>query len=183
MKAFFRKYGRRIIWFLVFGAFVLVFMPRQTDYYLRSDSDGFSARVYLYLVWVAVGLYALALVWAIIKLRRPGPIFQNALVVAFFLFCSYMIFRQCFTAVGLYVNRWSDRGVVTRSYVAGYLVGETKSEHSLSLFELPSRSYIGEKELVRQAYHSIVKDGDTVYLELKKGLFGVAYFDSLAVRR
>lgn len=183
MKAFFRKYGWRIGWFLLWGAFVLFFMPRQTGSYLRSDNEGFSARVYLYLMWFFLGLYVLVVILAIVKLRRMGPVFQVALVAAFYLFCSYIIFRPCFTALGLYVNRWSDRGVVTRRYVVGHLAGDARSEHSLSLFELPSRSYVDERELSRQAYRSVVNEGDTVYLDLKKGLFGVAYFDSLNVRR
>jgi len=182
MKTFFMKYWRQIALMLLWVAFVVLFIPRQKDFYLPSDSEAFSARVYFLLFWIVLGLFAFTVIWAVVRLKRAGPVFQTALVAAFYLFCSYMIFRSCFSAVGLYVNRSSDRGVVTRSYVAGYTSGEERSEHSLFLFELPSKSDGGEEDFIRQAYRSGVKNGDTVRFDLKKGLFGVAYYDSVTLR-
>ena len=183
MTAFFRKYWRDMIWIALLFAFVAFFIPWQKRFYLVSDWDEFSFKVRNGLLWVVLGLFCIFLVWAIVKFRQPRRVIYVGFVALLLLFSSYMLLRDCFAAAGLYVNRWADRGVVRRSYIAEYLNRDKSSEVNLSLWELPSKHLIREKDLIRFVHHIGVDQGDTVQLQLKRGVLGVAYFDSLSVHR
>jgi len=105
---------------------------------------------------------------SILKLKQIGLVSRSALITAFLLFCFYILFRDCFAAVGLYVNKLANRGVVTRSYIPEYLNNDKTSELNLSLFELRSIELIKEKDLIRSAYHLRVGQRDMVHIDLKE---------------
>jgi len=186
---FLKKYKWQIAWLALWGMTIFYFLPRQNHFYLDSDKDSISRIARRLLLLLAVGLFILITIWAFLKVeyngkvRQPWMILQSAFVSAIPLAVFYMFLTDPVVAAGLYINRQASHGIVQRSYVAWYFNGDEGSERNLFLYDIGSKSYYRNDILTRSAYRTGVHGGDTLEIDFKKGLFGVAYIDSLAFRK
>jgi len=162
MKTFFRKHWLKGLWILLFSASIFLFLPRLSHFYLASDKENLSSKIRIVLTWFTPGLFALILIIVLWKTRQISSVLRVAFPLALLLFFYFIILRDCLLAAGLYVNRWADRGVVTRTYLAEYLEKNPNSETNLYLFQLPTKHLTIEDVLMKTAYHSGVKHGDTI---------------------
>ena len=85
------------------------------------------------------------------------------------------IFNTIFWSVDLFINRQIKTGSVTRSYVAGYIIGAPKTKQSFYLIDIPDGKFSSGYKLINLVYKPDIKDRDTVVLQFNKGLFGIVY--------
>src|SRR3982751_4469127 len=104
MKAFLIKYKLSIIYWALFVAIVLYFVPRQHDYYLDNDIVTFK-KLYLRpaLIWIGVVTNLLLFVIALRRtksLKESGFIFLfTGVLLAFYLF----ILQDLFLGASLFI--------------------------------------------------------------------------------
>lgn len=176
MITFFRKYRQRIIFWIIFLAIALYFAPRQRGFYLDADINQFKSQYFfptLFWVW-GILMFAL-LLFLIRKSESIKQSFQTflygMLMSAGFLF----IFNNIFLSAALFINRQIRVGSVTRSYVAGYIIGAPKSKQSFYLIDIPDGKFNSGNKLINLVYKPDIKDRDTVVLQFNKGFFGIVY--------
>ena len=183
MITFFRKYRQHIIFWILFLAIALCFAPRQRDFYLDADINQFKSQYFfptLFWVW---GILMLALLLFLIrKSESIKQSFQTFLYVMLMSAGFLFIFNNIFLSAALFINRQIRIGSVTRSYVAGYIIGASKSKQSFYLIDIPEGKFNSGNKLINQVYKPDIKDRDTVVLQFHKGLFGIVFstqpFDS-----
>lgn len=176
MKAFLSKYKRRIIFWIVFPAIVLYFVPKQNDYYLEDDINSFRTVHFTpFLVWIFAAISLIILALLLLKTRSIKQSYLSFLfcvaAVGLFLF----IFQTIILGTTLFVNRQFTRGVVERKYIVEYMAGLEEAKSSFFPYDISSGHISSDSKLVNELYNRDLNKGDTVVLQLKKGLFGVAY--------
>jgi len=137
----------------------------------------FLRRYTLYIAWFNLETKAIGI------LRRMGMVLQGAVFAAPALAFFFILFNDFATATPLYVNRQIPRGNVQRTYVAGYFDGDETKASNLMLRNLASRDLEENDTVSRSAYRIRPHTGDTLQVDFKKGLFGVAYIDSFTIRK
>jgi hypothetical protein len=187
------KYLKRYIWAIAWVAYctfmIFYFIPRQKEFYLDSDRDIFSDASNRFLLF----LEGSVLLFLIIRLsltvkdpgifRRVGMILKRSIAITIVLALFFMWFHRDTAALGLYINRQISRGHVQRTYVVGYFDGDTTRASDVLLRDMASKDLEISDTLSRSAYRIRPHTGDTLQVDFKKGLFGVAYIDRLTFRK
>jgi len=124
------------------------------------------------IIWLSLKVEATGI------LRRTGAVLQSTFFSALYLAFFYMIFHDVVTAIGLFINRQASHGVVRRTYVAAYFDGDETQASNLGLYDIGAKSLQTNDTLSRSAYRIRPHTGDTLEVDLKKGLLNIPYFDS-----
>jgi hypothetical protein len=176
MKTFLLKYKWRIIYWTVFLAIVLYFVPRQSDYYLDNDIKAFK-QTYLtrILLWTgvvtSVAIFILVLVKAKSLKQSATAFISAAVTITFFLF----IFQNVFLGFALFLNRQFKRDTLQKSYVVDYLAGTDQTRNNFFPYDIATKQTTIDKKLIDKIYKRDIKQFDTVILQFDKGLFGIAF--------
>lgn len=186
---FLKKYRWRIAWLAIWGFIAFYFTPRQDDFYLHSDKQTFSSLSQRIFLFFEVAVLTALIIWLSLKveatglLQRTGAVLQSTLIVIFYLAFFYMIFHDAVTAVGLFINRQASRSTVRRTYVAAYSNGDETKASYLILYDISSKNLQIDDTLSKYAYLIRPHIGDTLQVDLKKGLFNIPYFENLTFRK
>ncbi|MBN8850722.1 MAG: hypothetical protein BGO55_30540 [Sphingobacteriales bacterium 50-39] len=186
---FLKKYKWKIAWLALWTLIIFYFIPRQDEFYLRSDKDNFSDASHRFLVFFEAAALSFLIVWLSLKveatgmLRRAWAVLQSTLIATFYLALFYLFFHDAATAIGLFINRQTSHGVVRRAYVAEYFNGDETKASNLHLYDIGAKSLQIDDTLSKSAYRIRPNIGDTLQVDLKKGLFNIPYFDSLTFRK
>ena len=146
------------------------------DYYLENDIKSFKAK---YLLSILIGIWSVIMFLVVIVIiRYYESIIQSikifiywVVIVSFYLF----VFHSIILATVLFVNRQFKKESVSRSYVANYLVGDTKSKENFRPYSVIEHETAYDKKLINKLYKSSLKQSDTLLLTLNEGLFGILY--------
>jgi hypothetical protein len=176
MKAFLSKYKWRIVYWTVFLAIVLYFVPRQSNFYLDNDIKAFK-QTYLtrILLWTgsvaSVAVFILVLVNAKSLKQSATAFISAAVTIAFLLF----IFQDVFLGFALFLNRQFKLDTFQKSYAIGYLADTEQTKHNFVPYDIAAKQTTVDKKLIDKIYRQDLKQFDTVRLQFDKGLFGIAF--------
>lgn len=186
---FLKKYRWRIAWFALWAFIIFYFTPRQDDFYLRSDKEHFSGVSQRFFLFLEVAVLSFLIIWFILKieatgiLQRTGAVLQATLLSAIYLAWFFVFFHDAATAVGLFINRQASRSTIRRTYVVGYFDGDTTRASNLGLHDLATKGFETNDTLSRSVYRIRPHIGDTLQVDLKKGLLNIPYIDSFTFRK
>ncbi len=176
MKAFFLKYRRAIIFWVVFSAVVLYFGLGQHSHYLDSDIETFRKN-YLaaFLVWTGVVISFFVFFVILLKTRSIIQSGFYLLITSAVLAFYFFIFQNIFLGASLFLNRQFKCGTLQKSYIANFMAGTEQTRNSFIPYDLSTNHSSTDQKLINGLYAPGIKQNDTVTLQFYKGLLGIPY--------
>lgn len=177
MTSFIIKHKWTIIYWVVVLFSLLYFTPQQRKYYLEQDIKQFKTQHLLpTLIWV-FGFIAFGLF--IFWLKKTKSLLQSGVgflkIAAIFAFIIF-IFQDIFLGTALFINRQINIGNAQKTYVAHFFAGTELIKNNLMPYDLSSgKTIVFDNKLKNEVYYHGLKQNDTIRLQLKKGLCGVAF--------
>lgn len=176
MKSFLKKYKRTIIFWIIFSAIVLYFAPKQNEYYLDDDIQGFKSRYLIpILFWTGViaSILLLSIIIVINKSIKKSlfPFLYGTAIMTFYLF----IFQNLFLAGSLFINRKFNRDSVQKAYIVSYWPGTDSGKANFTPYDISTGHFSMDEKLINKLYQTGLTQGDTLVLKFDTGLFGVAF--------
>ena len=183
MRSFFQKYWFGVLLFLVWCFLILYFDPRQERFYLDADIEQFNKTARLVLIILEFCFAGFILVLTLKEKSNRKQIFRISLNLVFALLVFYIFFQSAFTSIGLFINRQTTGNDLNRNYVVQYLIGGTNRRSDFFLYDMDKKHIITEKKLLDSTYSFGFHQNDTIHIQFKKGLLGIAYFEETIAAR
>lgn len=172
------KYKYYIIFLAIYVIVLYVFVPNQKKYYFEKDIKLFQEGLYINISLVLSGIIlSITLIKCILSKIKITQIFNVFFIMTFFCFITFFMMKTTVTSFFLYTNRKFVKNEFTKSYeiftISGKRYFTAQNIHSKNDFinEEEYYEYSGEKDA------SSLKNGEVIAFKLKKGLFGITYFE------
>ncbi|MBO6184469.1 MAG: hypothetical protein J6O88_07220 [Chryseobacterium sp.] len=172
------KYKYFIIFLIIYGIILYVFVPNQKKYYFDDDIKLFKEGTYLKISLILSGIIlCITVVKCIISKIKINQIFNVFFIMAFLCFNIFYLMGNSISSFLLYTNRKFAKDEFIKSYeilsISNNKYFSAQNIHSKNDFinEREYYKYSGEKDA------SNLKNGETITLKLKEGLFGITYFE------
>ena len=159
----------------IFIFLVYFFFPSQFDYYLERDVIEFTLKETLVIVGI-IFLIAFIIFYRFLsnekdKIIRISQTFAFSVFIGFF---YVFVFQGIIIGLGLFANRISDKEQITELFEVTYVmkngeVGIRAIEHKY--FDRTENKF-SQTELEK------IKEGDTINIIFRKGIFGKKYLKS-----
>ena len=85
------------------------------------------------------------------------------------------ILQDLFLGAALFLNRDFKRGELQKKFLVDYMAGEDKTKESFVPYDLATQKISIERKLINKLYDPMLKRGDTITLQLDKGILGVPF--------
>lgn len=175
---FFKENKNLIIIYIIFGILFFFISPAQKRYYFENDINSFDDNFYLsFSVYSILFILMIVLIVSIIKKIAIKNILFH-LCRTFILACLLFIF--CHTTILsllLLANRINNKGTEIKHYKIIYIT----NDKYLSAFNINNeKDIIDQNDYLKYSVKDKIDNltvGDTISIEMQKGLFGVNYFN------
>lgn len=172
------KYKYFIIFLVIYGIVLYVFVPNQKKYYFDEDIKLFQEGIYIKISLVLSGIIlCITVVKCIISKIKIDQIFNLLFFMSFLCFNIFYLMGNTTTSFLLYANRKFARNEFTKSYeiftISGKRYFTAQNIHSKNdlINEKEYYKYSGEKNA------SNLKNGEIITFKLKEGSLGITYFE------
>ena len=172
------KYKYFIIFLVIYGIVLYTFVPNQKKYYFDKDIKPFKEGNYLIISLILSGIIlSTTLIKCILSKIKITQIFNVLFVMTFLCFSTFFMMKTTITSFFLYTNRKFVKNEFIKSYeifaISGKKYFTAQNIHSKNdlINEEEYYKYSGEKDA------SSLKNGEVIAFKLKKGLFGITYFE------
>ena len=175
---FFKENKNLIIIYIIFGILFFFRSPAQKRYYFENDINRFDDNFYFsFSVYSILFILMIVLIVNIIKKIAIKNILFH-LCRTFILACLLFIF--CHTTILsllLLANRINNKGTEIKHYKIIYIT----NDKYLSAFNINNdKDIIDQNDYLKYSVKHKIDNltvGDTISIEMQKGLFGVNYFN------
>ncbi|TDX87101.1 hypothetical protein [Epilithonimonas xixisoli] len=175
---FFKENKNLIIIYIIFGILFFFISPAQKRYYFENDINRFDDNFYLsFSVYSILFILLIVLIVSIIKKIAIKNILFHLCRT---LILSCLLFIFCHTTILsllLLANRINSKGTEIKHYKIIYIT----NDKYLSAFNINNdKDIIDQNDYLKYSVKDKIENltvGDTLSIEMQKGLFGVNYFN------
>lgn len=163
-----------VLWFFTFTVLLFIFVPKQEEYYWKTDVKNFKDNFYLkFSLIISVLLTFIVLIINLIKRKNYQSIIISILGSILFCCWFFFFFQSIIISIILLINRKFENRLIEKQYKVLFIT-ENKF---LSAYEINNRKIIiHEDEYLKHPQHKKldqIKANEILRLDFYEGIFGI----------